>query len=597
MKAILLSFILGTSLNAFQSAQPPARDIPKEPAGTATIEGVVQVEGPPARPLRRATVRIVGDPLLIGRQVVTGDDGRFAFVNVPAGQYTLTARKSSYLVAEYGARRPGGTGARIALVEGQRMRDIQLRLAKYGAIGGTIYDQNGEPAQGMSVEVLRYTMRTGRRTLSSVYGQPATTDDRGVYRVVGLDAGEYFVAAGPSPDIARGDLQLLSASDIDRVLQTLSRGVALPPAGAAAASGAHVSFAPVFYPGSPEVANATPITLKLSEDRSGVDIRLQLVPTARIEGMVADAEGRPAAGVQIVGTAILGAFSLDLFSAGNLGTARSDAQGRFNYAAVPPGHYVVTARTTAAPGQQAAGAGLDPGPLWAMADLNVDGSDQSIALRLQPGVSVSGTIAFDGTTLQRPANVSGLRVSLTSSPTGSGVAIGVPGVSPTNVGAFTFAGVAPGEFKLSSSAPSSPTGWVLRSAVVDGVDSLDVPFEVKPGRSVEGAVVTFTDHPTELSGDLQAATGVPTSEYFIIVFATDKKFWTPASRRTVMARPAMTGRYSIRNLPPGEYFIAAVTDVEQGDWFDPKFLERLVDASVRVTLGEGDKKIQDLRLR
>ena len=42
MKAILLSFILGTSLNAFQSAQPPARDIPKEPAGTATIEGVVR---------------------------------------------------------------------------------------------------------------------------------------------------------------------------------------------------------------------------------------------------------------------------------------------------------------------------------------------------------------------------------------------------------------------------------------------------------------------------------------------------------------------------------------------------------------------------
>ena len=42
--------------------------------------------------------------------------------------------------------------------------------------------------------------------------------------------------------------------------------------------------------------------------------------------------------------------------------------------------------------------------------------------------------------------------------------------------------------------------------------------------------------------------------------------------------------------------VAAVTDVEPGEWFDPKFLEQLRAASARVTLAPNDKKVLDLRL-
>jgi len=42
--------------------------------------------------------------------------------------------------------------------------------------------------------------------------------------------------------------------------------------------------------------------------------------------------------------------------------------------------------------------------------------------------------------------------------------------------------------------------------------------------------------------------------------------------------------------------MAAVTDVEPGEWFDPDFLQQLRGASARVTLNEGDTKTQDLRL-
>lgn len=84
---------------------------------------------------------------------------------------------------------------------------------------------------------------------------------------------------------------------------------------------------------------------------------------------------------------------------------------------------------------------------------------------------------------------------------------------------------------------------------------------------------------------------------FIVVFSTNRRFWFPNSRRIVSVRPSSTGSYSIRNLPPGEYFFSVLSDVETGEWFDPEFLQALVAASpIKIAIGEGDKKRQDLRI-
>ena len=63
----------------------------------------------------------------------------------------------------------------------------------------------------------------------------------------------------------------------------------------------------------------------------------------------------------------------------------------------------------------------------------------------------------------------------------------------------------------------------------------------------------------------------------------------------ILSRAASTVE-APKALPPGDYLMAAVTDVEPGEWFDPEFLQQLRAASARVTLNEGDKKTQDLRL-
>ena len=138
--------------------------------------------------------------------------------------------------------------------------------------------------------------------------------------------------------------------------------------------------------------------------------------------------------------------------------------------------------------------------------------------------------------------------------------------------------------------------WTLKSAVANGRETLDSGLEVKPNENVADAVLTFTDRPTELSGTLQDATGRPASEYFIVLYPSDRAFWTAPSRRIAQTRPASDGRFTIRGLPPGEYLLAAVTDAEPGEWMDPSFLTRLVPASIRVSLLEGQRKTQDIRI-
>lgn len=49
-------------------------------------------------------------------------------------------------------------------------------------------------------------------------------------------------------------------------------------------------------------------------------------------------------------------------------------------------------------------------------------------------------------------------------------------------------------------------------------------------------------------------------------------------------------------LPPGEHFIAALTDFDPGDSNDPAFLEQLIPGAIRISVADGEKKKQDFRI-
>ncbi|OFW05898.1 MAG: hypothetical protein A3I61_06360 [Acidobacteria bacterium RIFCSPLOWO2_02_FULL_68_18] len=61
-------------------------------------------------------------------------------------------------------------------------------------------------------------------------------------------------------------------------------------------------------------------------------------------------------------------------------------------------------------------------------------------------------------------------------------------------------------------------------------------------------------------------------------------------------RAAERVQHDFTGVPPGDYFIAALTEVDQRDLGDTSFLEQVSASALKITPGEGEKKTQDLRL-
>ena len=231
-----------------------------------------------------------------------------------------------------------------------------------------------------------------------------------------------------------------------------------------------------------------------------------------------------------------------------------------------------------------------------MLDVEVAGRDlTNLFVQLQPGMTVAGRVVFYGTAA-RPTDLRTVRIALSPSIPTAGMG-GSPATALTEDGTFVITGVIPGKYRLSAFVAAAPTPWILRSTLIDGRDSLDDPIAIAPGQHVTGAVVTFTDHPAELSGTLSDAQGRPATELFVVAFPTDRKLWAPGSRRIATTRPATTGLFRLLSLPPGDYYLCALTDLDPTvDLTDANFLEQLIPASAKVVLGEGEKKVQNLNV-
>jgi hypothetical protein len=107
--------------------------------------------------------------------------------------------------------------------------------------------------------------------------------------------------------------------------------------------------------------------------------------------------------------------------------------------------------------------------------------------------------------------------------------------------------------------------------------------------------VTATNRPAGLSGTVLDAGGRPTSDFFVVMLSVDRKHWVAGSRRVAQARPDNTGGFRI-TAPPGEYHVAALTDLDPLQLTESSFLEALAGASIRVTLVAGEVKVQGLKI-
>ncbi|HEX5216946.1 MAG TPA: carboxypeptidase regulatory-like domain-containing protein [Vicinamibacterales bacterium] len=568
---------------ASQTPRPQAAPAPP----TSTIQGVV-VAADTGAPLRLAHVVVIGATGTL-KVTSTEADGRFTFVNLPADRYTIGASKPPYIGALAGAKRPARPGSPVVVAAGQLVSDVIVRLPPGAAISGVITNELGQPAVATFVGLRTWQMRGTERVMVNAQAPMSATDERGRYRIAGLPPGDYIVSAMPLLASLQPQ-KILRAAEVDAALKTDPATITPTPI-APSQSLTVDRYAPSYYPGTPRGEDAVVVTVIAGEDRQNVDFRVERAKSARVEGTVFGADGRP-----IGGDPRGGAFRLTLRTASSdatfstLMSATIGPEGRFAFANVMPGTYI-------------ASMAMQNGDFLATL-VDVNGVDVTgLQLNQRPPIAVRGRLIFDGN--GPPPAVGGRLVSIAGA--ASDAQALAPSVGRTDpAGVFEISRLLPGRYKVGASlsfgASADQLKWSLQSVVVDGRDITDLPLEVGADAAPREIVVTYTDRWQEISGRLQLANGAPATDYAVVVFPADRNHWIYESRRIAIARPGSNGQFTFggpgpTTLPPGNYLIAAVTDIERGEQFNPAFLAALAQAAIPVVVKPGERKIQDLAVR
>jgi hypothetical protein len=278
--------LLGIFQGNVTSQSPPAvvsGTIVKQGTGEPISKAVVTLST--AGPVLNGPIPIGAiptGPVPIELSTTTNTDGKFIFDNVPAGRYRISSTRNGYARAEYGSRGANGCGDVMVLMDGQRMTNVQVSMIPSGAISGRLRDQDGDPAANTVVNALKYTYQNGKRTLTVV--ETTRTNDIGEYRLFGLPPGRYYIGAAlptPVPQAA------IAADNAPLYVPFRPATGALPVrAGPIAEQTAVLQFLPVYYPGTPDPQNASPIDLRAGETFLRGDMSVTLSRTRRVRGRI-----------------------------------------------------------------------------------------------------------------------------------------------------------------------------------------------------------------------------------------------------------------------------------------------------------------------
>jgi hypothetical protein len=535
----------------------PPRDFSQTPQiGTSSIKGRV-VDGQTGSPLYRARVRLYG-PGEPRPAVLTDEDGRFAFTALPATLYSLTADKSTYLLGSYPESGDSlrSSDSTVALLDGQVVDGVTVRLFRGGVISGRVLDTHGEPVELANVQVMR-VLRSGR-------GRPmmrggGATNDLGEFRVAGLDPGSYLLVVQPR--------RTVQDDDDAQPIQT-------------------------FYPGVSMREQAVPITIERTTSVTGLEFVLVDGLMTRLNGTLVNSSGRAVVG----GFVNVRAIIEDAFGGVDSVGTPVKPDGTFELK-LAPGRYQIDAR--ARPPGAVQGADEEVG----MVRLTVTGEPVSnVAILLGGGVKVTGRVLFDGST-PIPSSPGGFRVSFGSPGTGCRVGRSVLGAD------WTFS--VDGLLGTCVAQVNTSLGLMVKAVTVNDVDLMDRPVLFESGQQLRNVEVVVTNRRTDLTFHVTDNHGQPTREYVALVFPVDKARWIENSRyiRAFVPRPpppdpagdvtrpsavggtfaaAPTGRRlgpdSVSGLPQGEYYVVALDDLESEAVHDPAVLESLSRFATRITL-------------
>lgn len=473
---------------------------------SASVSGRVTIKGK-ATPgitvgLRSADV---GWPPATRQKGTTDREGYYRITNVAPGSYQVMLAAPAFVTS-------GEPEGRTLIVsEGEAVEGVDFALTRGGVITGRITDSEGRP---LIEEQIQLVLVERNSQILRAYGGAATsaqTDDRGIYRIFGIQQGKYIVAVGQSEDGFVG-------------------GPRRSP------------YKQTYHPAVTEAARARVIEVTEGSEATNVDIIVgRTLATFAVSGRIVNGETQqPVPNVRLTLQRIAEGHS---FSASG---PASNSQGEFKLENVMPGRYAIHI-------QPQANAELVAETVpFEVIDQEVTG----LLLKTSPGASVSGTIVLEGTIDKSAlARLGQLQVE-------THVAREIPGGwhTPSSInpdGSFRVGALQSGVAHFGLASPDRRRGFSIVRVERDGV-AQPSGLEIKDGEQVTGVRLVVNYGNGTIRGIVKLENGELPSTARVGVWFT-RVGDDPSRMGGSLPSPQVDsrGRFIVEGLAPGAYEINA----------------------------------------
>jgi Carboxypeptidase regulatory-like domain len=528
---LLLAAVILTVVNCLllQAQQSSSTAEGAEETKVGRITGRVVNES--GQPLANAIVyiRALGSTSF-SRNTIADADGNFQISGLDTALYSIGAAMPAYVMPPRDAKDPQANLYRVG-------DSVKLTMIKGGVLTGTVTNAAGEPVVSVQVHVQMVRDAEGKpKTLGSESGS-RSTDDRGVYRIYGLQPGTYVVLAGMASSFGFS----MTAYDSD---------------------------VPTYAPSSTR-DTATEINVLAGDEITGVDIRYLGEQGHSISGSVIGA-----------------------------GSPESPSSYTVNIAAIANGKPIWSRMTIQAPNQRGfAINGLADGDyeLWSnsfmLGDYGISEPKQvkikganvgGIELSTKPLAAVSGRLVLEPSKAveckdkRRPQLAETMVLTQRDDKPAALLFERYLGAqaSPGKDGAFTMRNLAPGQYTfaarffarywyLDSISLESPSG----TAKAGAVDSARNWTVLKLGDRITGLTIKLTEGAASLRGQVTTQSNQTIPEGLTLYLVPAEPGKALDSLRFYGSKVNADGSFALNNLAPGRYWsIARVPGENEELW-------------------------------
>lgn len=508
----------------------------KEPTGS--ISGRVTIGGVPARGITVLLSSAQNGPIEKPLAKATSDqDGRFHMTGVPPGQHFLQAFAPALVASadNFTLR----SGKIINITAGEALEGESIALTRGAVITGRVTDADGEPV--ILEKVRLFAVSEQGRTVPSYlsYGNYSaySTDDRGVYRLFGIPAGRYILAAGMD-----------AGSPIGRM-----------PTG-------NAYYQLTYHPDVTDRANATVIEVAAGSEATGVDIVIGRASKAySASGRIIDADtGKPIVAMQY-GTSTLNAADGRSVYSTSSSASTSGARGEFRIDGLAPGQY----SAYAVPNSDSEM--YSDTTRFTVSDTDVTG----LEIKVRRGSTIIGNVVIEGAEGHREApRPSEVRMGISAGSLNVAPRGGILPIAPD--GSFRATGLPRGVANFSVFTYPSNKGLTLVRVERDGVEQKN-GIEIGLAEEIAGVKVFFAYGTGAIRGQVQIEGGeIPAGA---MMYLSLRRLGGVQHQGRMPQPPDSRGRFAVDGLLPGEYELelsVQVKPVAGNPRINPKFVKQTI---------------------